>query len=108
MKTERIYTVSFQRQANSRIDEIVINVWAYNVQDARRIACETWENRNAANHGRIPHMFHLEAHRAETQVMEDLRVKNWLGKELTGWDAMWTFIMTDSCARHAHSIWKRT
>ena len=94
MKTERIYTVSFERHADCRIDEIILNCWAYNAQDAKRIARETWENRNAATHGRIPHMFGLEAHRASTQVMEDLRVKDWRGQERTGWDAMWSFIMT--------------
>ena len=107
MKAERIYTVSFERQANGRIDQIVMNCWAYNVQDAKRIASETWNNRYEATHGRRPpHMFHLEAHRADTQVMEDLRVKDWRGLERTGWDAMWSFIMTETVPRHAFSIWR--
>ena len=105
MKTERIYTVSFQRQANSRIDEIVFNCWAYSVQDAKQVAREAWDTRNAASHGRIPHMFHLEAHRADTQVLEDLRVKNWYGNEIAGWNAMFSFIMTDSRARRSHPLW---
>ena len=96
MKTERIYTVSFERHADCRIDEIVFNCWAYDAQDAKRIAREKWEHRNKANYGRIPHMFGLEAHRAESQVMDDLRVVNDEKRVICGWDAMWTFIMTSS------------
>lgn len=101
---DRIYTVTFTREANNMIDKIVFNCWAVSVPDAKRIARETWEVRHRGK-GKTPHMFHLEAHRASTQTMEDLRVTNWMHQDITGWDTMWTFIKTHSARRGDPTPW---
>ena len=99
-KQERIYAVSFVREANNKIDHLVFHCWALNAPDAKQKAKTAWEARYQANHrGKIPHMFHLEAHRAETQDIENLRVVNWLDREITGDNVMNTFIMTRSVQR---------
>lgn len=104
MVKDRLYAVSFQREANNMIDQIVYHCWALNAPDAKRIARTAWETRLARNR-HIPHMFHLEAHRAETQDIENLRVVNWLDREITGDNVMHTFIMTRS-VRRGHA-WDR-
>ena len=101
MAKDHIYAVSFQREANNMIDQIVYHCWAQNAPEAKRLARNAWETRQAGK-AKIPHMFHLEAHRAETQVMEDLRVVNWNGSEITGWNTMHTFIMTHTMSRRRH------
>lgn len=95
---ERLYIISFRKEECNMIDQIVFHCWAESVQDAKKKASATWENRNKI-HGHVPHMFHLEAHRATSQNVEDLRVVNWIGSEITGADVMHTFITTRSVAR---------
>jgi hypothetical protein len=101
MAKDRIYAVSFQREANNKIDQITFHCWAPNAPEAKTFARNAWETRYRANHlgHKIPHMFHLEAHRAESQNIHGLRVKNWLDREITGDDVMHTFIMTHTVTR---------
>ena len=102
---DRIYTVTFTREANNLIDDITFNCWAVSAPDAKRLAKQTWETRHRGK-PKTPHMFHLEAHRACTQNMEDLRVTNWAHREITGWDTMWTFIRTHTARRGHPEDWR--
>ena len=98
MAKDRIYTVSFRREANNMIDWFVYHLWAQNAPEAKRLARKAWETRYAGQR-HVPHMFWLEAHRAETQDIDSLRVTNWMDREITGWNTMHTFIMTRSVRR---------
>ena len=102
---DHIYTVKFTRELNNNIDDLTFNCWAVNAQEAKRLARETWETRHAGK-SRIPHMFHLEAHRADTQVMENLRATNWMHQDITGWDTMWTFICVHRGRRGHAEDWR--
>lgn len=96
--SDRIYTVTFVREQNNMIDHITFHCWAANAQEAKCLARESWETRHTTKK-KTPHMFHLEARRAVTQNTEDLRVTNWMQRDITGWDTMWTFILTRSVRR---------
>lgn len=95
---DRLYTVTFTQELNNCIDQFAFACWAQNVADAKRLARTSWETRHAGQR-KIPHMFHLEAHRAASQNPEDLRLVNWLGTERAGYDAMWSFVRTRSARR---------
>ena len=100
MRKDRIYAVTFRREANNKIDSLVYHCWAQNAPEAKRLARTAWETRCIANgRKKVPHMFWLEAHRAQSQNVEDLRVKNWLQHEIAGNDVMHMFIMTKSFTR---------
>lgn len=95
MAKDRIYAVSFRREANNMIDWFVYHLWAQNAPEAKRLARKAWETRYAGQR-HVPHMFWLEAHRADAQDVADLRVKNWLDREITGDNVMYSFFMTRS------------
>ena len=94
---ERLYTVSFERQAGGMIDQITFICFAESVQDAKQKARDAWDNMYPAK--KVPHMFHLEAHRSGTKNVDDLRVTNWMKNEITGSSTMWRFIKTRSVLR---------
>ena len=96
MSKERIYRVTFEQHTQCQIVEFVFHCWAPNAPEAKRLARVKWDARSTAYNGRIPHMFHLEAHRADTQIMEDLRVVNDEGRAIYGWNTMWVFIATST------------
>lgn len=97
MAKDHLYAVSFHREANNMIDWFVYHCWAQNASEAKILTRRAWETRYRAQRAKkIPHMFWLEAHRTESQNIDDLLVKNWLGKERVGADAMWSFVMTQS------------
>lgn len=91
---DRLYTVTFDQELHRTITRYTFICWAESVPDAKRIARETWDKRHVMEK-KTPHMFHLEAHRSETKNVDDLIVKEFLGREYTGYPAMWTFISTD-------------
>lgn len=91
-----LYNVKFVQQFHGYIDHINYNCFAQNIDDAKRIARKAWETQHQR---KVPHMFHLEVHRASSQNIEDLRVTTWLGKELAGADTMWKFIKTRAVKR---------
>lgn len=100
MRKDHIYRVSFERHINCHIESMVFHCWAQNAKEAKETARETWYHRNQSNH-KVPFMFHLEAHRADVQNVEDLRVVDWLQREFTGMNVMYQFRMLRShCWRH--------
>lgn len=97
---QRIYTVTFVREANNMIDHFEFFCLAQNVSQAKETARDAWNTKVYTN-GKVPHMFHLEAHRFVSTNIADVYVKDWLDREIIGEDAMGRFIMT----RSAHRGW---
>lgn len=89
---EHIYCVSFQEQSHNMLYDYAFHCWAKNAKDAKRIANETWE----AN-GNTSHMFHIKAVRSDSQDAENLRVTDYTHHDVTGWNTMWSNVMT--CCR---------
>lgn len=95
MRKDHLYRVSFERHIDCKIDSLVFHCWAMNATEAKQIARTTWEARHRSSK-RVPFMFHLEAHRADSQHVEGLRVTDWLQREFNGMDAMYAFWMIDT------------
>lgn len=103
---QHIYRVTFERQINSCIDQMVFHCYANNQKEAKAYCERMWSRKhysgNPLRPGHCPHQFHMEAKRTECQNPELLEVTTLIGNTYSGEDVIDQFYCTES------KYWRRS